>query len=204
LHERETEVETMNKLTRDDLFSLEKYAEVRPEFRARVMAHKKNRQLPIGPNATLYFEDALTMRYQIQEMLRAERIFEASGIQDELDAYNPLIPDGSNWKATFMMEYPDEEERRQQLQKLIGIERHVWAQIADFARITPVADEDLERETEEKTSSVHFLRFELTPEMAEAVKQGAPVSIGIDHPGYTHSVEPLAKNIRDSLAEDLG
>jgi hypothetical protein len=204
LHERETEVETMNKLTRDDLFSLEKYAEVRPEFRARVMAHKKNRQLPIGPNATLYFEDALTMRYQIQEMLRAERIFEASGIQDELDAYNPLIPDGSNWKATFMMEYPDEEERRQQLQKLIGIERHVWAQIADFARITPVADEDLERETEEKTSSVHFLRFELTPEMAEAVKQGAPVSIGIDHPAYTHSVEPLAKNIRDSLAQDLG
>jgi len=194
----------MNKLTRDDLFSLEKYAELRPEFRARVMAHKKNRQLSIGPNATLYFEDALTMRYQIQEMLRAERIFEAAGIQDELDAYNPLIPDGSNWKATFMMEFPDEQERRQQLQKLIGVERHVWAQVADFARITPVADEDLERETEEKTSSVHFLRFELPPEMAEAVKQGAPVSIGIDHPAYTHAVEPLAQNIRDSLAEDLG
>lgn len=194
----------MNKLTRDDLFSLEKYAELRPEFRARVMAHKKNRQLPVGPNATLYFEDALTMRYQIQEMLRAERIFEASGIQDELDAYNPLIPDGSNWKATFMMEFPDEEERRQQLQKLIGVERHVWAQVADFARITPLADEDLERETEEKTSSVHFLRFELTPEMAEAVKQGAPVSIGIDHPAYAYAVEPLAQNVRDSLAEDLG
>ena len=194
----------MNKLTRDDLFSLEKYAEVRPEFRARVMAHKKNRQVPIGPNATLYFEDVLTMRYQIQEMLRAERIFEAAGIQDELDAYNPLIPDGSNWKATFMMEFPDEQERRQQLQKLIGVERHVWAQVADFARITPVADEDLERETEEKTSSVHFLRFELPPEMAEAVKQGAPVSIGIDHPAYTHAVEPLAQNIRNSLAEDLG
>jgi hypothetical protein len=194
----------MNKLTRDDLFSLEKYAEVRPEFRARVMAHKKNRQVPIGPNATLYFEDMLTMRYQIQEMLRAERIFEAAGIQDELDAYNPLIPDGSNWKATFMMEFPDEQERRQQLQKLIGVERHVWAQVADFARITPVADEDLERETEEKTSSVHFLRFELPPEMAQAVKQGAPVSIGIDHPAYTHAVEPLAQNIRDSLAEDLG
>jgi len=194
----------MNKLTRDDLFSLEKYAELRPEFRARVMAHKKNRQLPIGPNATLYFEDALTMRYQIQEMLRAERIFEASGIQDELDAYNPLIPDGSNWKATLMMEFPDEEERRQQLQELIGVERHVWAQVADFARLTPLADEDLERETEEKTSSVHFLRFELTPEMAEAVKQGAPVSIGIDHPAYTYAVEPLAQNVRDSLAEDLG
>jgi hypothetical protein len=193
----------MNKLTRDDLFSLEKYAEVRPEFRARVMAHKKNRQLPIGPNATLYFEDALTMHYQIQEMLRAERIFEASGIQEELDAYNPLIPDGSNWKATFMMEYPDEDERRVQLAKLIGIERHVWAQIADFGRITPVADEDLERETQDKTSSVHFLRFELTPEMAEAVKQGAAISIGIDHPAYSHAVEPVPQNIRDSLAEDL-
>ena len=127
----------MNKLDRDKLFSLEKYAEVRPEFRARVMAHKKNRRLPIGPNAALYFEDALTMQYQIQEMLRIERIFEAAGIQEELDAYNPLIPDGSNWKATFMMEYPDEEERRVQLAKLIGIERHVWAQVADFARVTP-------------------------------------------------------------------
>ena len=143
----------MTKLTRDDLFSLEKYAEMRPEFRARVMAHKKNRQLPVGPNATLYFEDALTMHYQIQEMLRAERIFESAGIQEELDAYTPLIPDGSNWKATFMMEYPDEAERREQLARLIGIERHIWAQVADFSRITPIADEDLERETEEKTSS---------------------------------------------------
>ena len=193
----------MNKLTRDDLYSLEKYSEVRPEFRARVMAHKKNRRLPIGPNAALYFEDALTMHYQIQEMLRAERIFEASGIQEELDAYNPLIPDGSNWKATFMMEYPDEDERRVQLAKLIGIERHVWAQVADFARITPVADEDLERETEEKTSSVHFLRFELTAEMVAAVKAGSPISIGIDHPAYTYATEPVAQNIRDSLAADL-
>lgn len=193
----------MNKLTRDDLFSLEKYAEVRPEFRARVMAHKKNRRLPIGPNATLYFEDSLTMHYQIQEMLRAERIFEAAGIQEELDAYNPLIPDGSNWKATFMVEFPDEEERRTQLQKLIGIERHVWAQVADFSRITPVADEDLERETEDKTSSVHFLRFELTPEMAAAVKQGASISMGIDHPAYAYSADPVSQNIRDSLAEDL-
>ena len=193
----------MNKLTRDDLYSLEKYSEVRPEFHARVMAHKKNRRLPIGPNAALYFEDALTMHYQIQEMLRAERIFEASGIQEELDAYNPLIPDGSNWKATFMMEYPDEDERRVQLAKLIGIERHVWAQVADFARITPVADEDLERETEEKTSSVHFLRFELTAEMVAAVKAGSPISIGIDHPAYTYAAEPVAQNIRDSLAADL-
>ena len=193
----------MNKLTRDDLYSLEKYAEVRPDFRARVMAHKKNRQLPIGPNATLYFEDVLTMHYQIQEMLRAERIFESAGIQEELDAYNPLIPDGSNWKATFMMEYPDEGERREQLKKLIGIERHVWAQVGDLARISPIADEDLERETEEKTSSVHFLRFELTAEMAQAVRDGAPISIGIDHPAYTYAVEPLAQNVRDSLAQDL-
>lgn len=194
----------MKKLTRDDLFSLEKYAEVRPEFRARVMAHKTNRRLPVGPNATLYFEDVLTMQYQIQEMLRAERIFEAAGIQDELDAYNPLIPDGCNWKATFMMEYADADERREQLQRLIGIERHVWAQVADFARITPIADEDLERETEEKTSSVHFLRFELTAEMADAVRNGASISMGIDHPAYTHSVDPVAPNVRDSLAADLG
>ena len=193
----------MNKLSREDLFTLEKYAEVRPEFRARVMAHKKNRRLPIGPNATLYFEDTLTMHYQVQEMLRAERIFEASGIQEELDAYNPLIPDGSNWKATFMLEYPDDTERQKQLQKLIGIERQIWAQVADFARITPVADEDLERESEDKTSSVHFLRFELTPEMVAAVKQGAAISMGIDHPSYSYAVEPIAQNVRDSLAEDL-
>ena len=194
----------MNKLTRGDLLSLETYAEVRPEFRARVMAHKRNRQLPIGPNATLYFEDALTMHYQVQEMLRAERIFEAAGIQEELDAYNPLIPDGSNWKATFMMEYPDEAERREKLAQLLGIEKHIWVQVADFARVTPIADEDLERETADKTSSVHFLRIELTPEMAQAVKQGAPVSMGIDHPAYNYTAEPIPQNIRDSLAGDLG
>ena len=194
----------MQKLTRDDLYSLEKYAAIRKDFRAEVMAHKKPRRIAIGAHANLYFEDRMTMQYQIQEMLRIERIFEAESIQEELDAYNPLIPDGSNWKATFMLEYPDEGERRAQLAKLIGIERHVWAQVADFARVTPVADEDLERETDEKTSSVHFLRFELTPEMAEAVKQGAPISIGIDHPAYTHAIEPLPRNIRDSLAEDLG
>ena len=193
----------MNKLNRDSLFSLEKYAEVRPEFRARVIAHKKNRRLPVGPNAALYFEDALTMQYQVQEMLRIERIFEAAGIQEELDAYNPLIPDGSNWKATFMVEYPDENERRVQLEKLLGIEKHVWAQVADFARITPIADEDLEREDEHKTSSVHFMRFELTPEMVAAVKDGAAVSMGIDHPAYTYSVEPIPQNVRDSLAADL-
>ena len=194
----------MNKLSRDSLFSLEKYAEVRPEFRARVMAHKKNRRLALGPNAALYFEDTLTMQYQIQEMLRIERIFEAAGIQEELDAYNPLIPDGSNWKATFMLEYPDEDERRVQLAKLLGIERHVWAQVADFARVTPIADEDLEREDEQKTSSVHFLRFELSTEMVNAVKGGATVSMGVDHPLYTYAAEPIAQNIRDSLAGDLG
>ncbi len=192
-----------HKLTRDDLYSLEQYAEVRPEFRARVMAHKQDRRVPIGPNATLYFEDALTMQYQIQEMLRIERIFEAEGIQEELDAYNPLIPDGSNWKATFMMEYPDENERREQLKRLLGIEKHVWIQIGDLPRVTPIADEDLEREDEEKTSSVHFLRFELTPEMVEAVKGGAPVAMGIDHPNYTYMVERIPENVRESLVKDL-
>jgi len=191
------------KLTREDLYSLEKYAEVRADYRAKVMAHKRNRRVPVGPNATLYFEDAMTMQYQIQEMLRIEKIFEAAGIQEELDAYNPLIPDGSNWKATFMMEYPDEAERKVQLAKLLGIERHVWAQVADFSRVTPIADEDLEREDEQKTSSVHFLRFELTPEMAQAMKNGASLSIGIDHPYYSYSVEPVPQNVRDSLASDL-
>ena len=194
----------MQRLSRDDLYTLEDYARERPAFRSRVLAHKRPRKVHLGPHATLYFEDRLTIHYQIQEMLRAERIFEASGIQEELDAYNPLIPDGSNWKATFMLEYPDETERQKQLQKLMGIERQIWAQVADFARITPVADEDLDRESEEKTSSVHFLRFELTPEMVAAVKQGAAVSMGIDHPSYSYAVEPIAKNVRDSLAEDLG
>ncbi len=193
----------MQKLSRDDLYSLEKYAEVRPDFRARVMEHKRDRRVPIGPNATLYFEDALTMQYQIQEMLRIERIFEAEGIQEELDAYNPLIPDGSNWKATFMMEYADENERRKQLKRLLGIEKHVWVQVGDLPRVTPIADEDLDREDEEKTSSVHFLRFELTPEMVEAVKNGADIAMGIDHPNYTHTVEKVPQNVRDSLAKDL-
>jgi len=193
----------MAKLSREDLYSLEKYAEVRPEYRAKVMAHKKNRRLPIGPNANLYFEDQTTMQYQIQEMLRIEKIFEADGIQEELDAYNPLIPDGSNWKATFMMEYSDPDERRVQLSRLLGVEKHVWIQVADFSRVTPIADEDLEREDEEKTSSVHFMRFELTPEMVQAVKNGAALSAGIDHPNYAYSVEPIPQNIRDSLASDL-
>lgn len=193
----------MSKLTRDDLMSLEQYAENRAGFRDKVIAHKKNRQLPITPHATLYFEDRLTMQYQIQEMLRVERIFEAAGIQEELDAYNPLIPDGNNWKATFMIEYDDVEERKQALAKLVGVEDKVWLQVAGFDRVWAIADEDLERETEEKTSSVHFLRFELVPEMVAAVKNGAAINAGIDHDHLCQSIEPVPQNVRDSLAGDL-
>ena len=193
----------MNKLTRSDLYSLEKYAEMRPGFRARVMSHKRNRQVPVGPNATLYFEDALTVQYQIQEMLRIERIFEAAGIDDELGAYNPLIPDGSNWKATFMVEFPEVDERRVQLARLIGIEDKVWVQVSGHDRVYAIADEDLERENADKTSSVHFVRFELSPEMAGAVKSGAAISIGIDHESYRHAVEPVSPAVRDALAADL-
>jgi len=191
------------KLTRDELYSLEKYAQIRPEFRAKIMAHKKNRKVQVGPNATLHFEDRLTMQYQVQEMLRAERIFEAEGIQDELDAYNPLIPDGSNWKATFMVEFDDVDERKVMLAKLKGIERATWVQVSGFEKVRPICNEDLERETEDKTSSVHFMRFELTPEMVAAVKAGAAISVGIDHPEYHHEIEALPASIRDSLASDL-
>ena len=193
----------MKKLTRDDLYPLEKYAELRPGFRAQVMAHKQNRQVTIGPNATLYFEDRMTMQYQVQEMLRIERIFELEGINDELAAYNPLIPDGHNWKATFMVEYPEVEQRREALRRLKGVENHVWVRVAGFEPVRPIADEDLEREDEEKTSSVHFLRFELTPEMVKAVRQGAAVAMGIDHPAYTYQVDPVPPATRDALAKDL-
>ncbi|RLJ68065.1 DUF3501 family protein [Sulfurisoma sediminicola] len=189
-------------LTHADLYSLEQYHRLRPEFRARVIAHKKNRQLALGPNATLYFEDALTMQYQVQEMLRLERMFEPELIQEELDVYNPLIPDGSNWKATFMVEYPNEDERKRALAKLIGIEKAIWVQVADFARIHPIANEDLDRETEDKTSAVHFLRFELTPEMVAAAKAGAAIRAGIDHPQYQAEVT-VPPAVRDSLAGDL-
>jgi hypothetical protein len=199
----QTEPATMQKLSRNDLMSLEQYAKARNEFRARVMAHKQDRQVRIGSNATLYFEDRLTMQYQIQEMLRIERVFEEAGIQDELDAYNPLIPDGCNWKATFMVEFPDVDERRVALENMIGIEDKVWVQVTDFSKVYAIADEDLERENATKTSSVHFLRFELTPDMAQAVKRGAAVSMGIDHPAYTHSVTPVSPATRASLAQDL-
>jgi hypothetical protein len=193
----------MEKLKREDLYPLEKYTEIRPQFRAQVMAHKKNRVVPVGPNATLHFEDRLTMQYQVQEMLRAERIFEPEGIAEELAVYNALIPDGTNWKATFMVEFPDIEERRRQLKRLIGIEDKVWVRVDGFEPVYAVADEDLEREDEEKTSSVHFLRFELTPAMIRAVKNGAAVAVGIDHPEYTHKTDPLPPAARDSLAADL-
>jgi len=193
----------MSKLSHQDLYSLEEYARIRPEFRARVMAHKQHRRVPIGEHATLYFEDALTMQYQVQEMLRIERIFEADGIQDELDVYNPLIPDGNNWKATFMVEYEDEAERKQALSRLIGIERGLWVQVDGFDQVYPIANEDLDRETEDKTSSVHFVRFELTPEMVGAAKNGSRVSMGIEHTAYNHSVTDIATDIKHSLIADL-
>ncbi len=193
----------MQKLKREDLWSLEEYHRERPEFRRKVMAHKRDRIVPLGPNATIHFEDRLTMHYQVQEMLRAERIFEPEGIQEELDAYNPLIPDGTNWKATFMVEYDDPEVRREMLSKLVGIEDKVWVRVGDLPKVYPVADEDLERDQPDKTSSVHFLRFELTPEMVAAAKAGAPISVGVEHPLYTHAVEPVPENVRASLVRDL-
>jgi hypothetical protein len=192
----------MSKLTREDLYSLEEYANIRPEFRAKVMAHKKHRRVPIGPNAALYFEDALTMQYQVQEMLRIERIFEAEGINEELEVYNPLIPDGMNWKATFMIEFGDVEERKDALAKMIGIDKKLWVQVEGYDKVHPIANEDLERETEDKTSSVHFMRFELTADMVKAVLNGASISAGTDHEAYLHSTV-LDQATRDSLANDL-
>ena len=193
----------MKKLTREDLLSLEKYSEVRNDFRSKVIKHKKNRRLEIGPNATLYFEDNLIMHYQIQEMLRAERIFEANAINDELAVYNELIPDGNNWKATFMIEYADEGDRRLALSKMFGIEDKVWLKIDGFNEIYPFSDEDLERENENKTSAVHFLRFQLNHEMVGALKLGSQLSAGISHGDYQHTVNPIPYNIRESLISDL-
>lgn len=192
----------MNKLTHADLYSLEEYARIRPEFRARVMEHKKHRRVSIGEHAALYFEDSLIMQYQVQEMLRIERIFEQQGIQDELDVYNPLIPDGMNWKATFMLEYQDVEQRKQALARLLGVEKALWVQVEGFPRVHPIANEDMDRETEDKTSAVHFVRFELTREMVDAAKQGAQISAGIDHPAYQEEtvIEPA---VRESLVGDL-
>ena len=193
----------MPQLTRDSLMTLEAYARARPEFRARVMAHKKPRTIALGEHVTLIFEDELTIRYQIQEMLRAERVFEEAGIQDELDAYNPLIPDGSNWKATMMIEYVDPAERAKMLARLIGIEDRVWVQVEGCARVYAIADEDLERENADKTSSVHFLRFELERTMVQALKRGASLAVGVDHPAYSATVAPVAPPVHASLVNDL-
>jgi uncharacterized protein DUF3501 len=189
-------------IKRDSLLSLEAYARERNAFRARVMEHKKRRTVHLGDHLTLLFEDELTIRYQVQEMLRIERIFEEAGIQDELDAYNPLVPDGTNWKATMLIEYTDVDERKRMLERLKGIEREVWVQVQGCSGVHAIADEDLERETEEKTSSVHFLRFELTPQMCQALREGAAVSVGVDHPEYRARIE-LPSEVRAALAADL-
>jgi len=191
------------RITRDSLLTLEAYAKTRPDFRARVIAHKKPRTVHLGAHVTLLFEDELTIRYQIQEMLRIEKTFEDAGIQDELDVYNPLIPDGQNWKATMLVEYEDIDERRRALAKLKGIEDRVWVQVEGHPRSYAIADEDLERENEEKTSSVHFVRFELTPAMIAGLKAGATLSIGVDHPQYTETLRSVPEATRAALLADL-
>lgn len=192
----------MTHLTASDLMSLEQYARERASFRAKVLAHKKSRQVALGPNATLYFEDGLTIQYQVQEMLRIERIFEAEGIEDELSAYNPLIPDGSNWKATFMLEYPDVDVRKRELARLVGVEDKVWVQVDGHDKVFAIADEDMERDTEEKTSSVHFMRFELDAEMILALKGGAGLAMGVDHDNLA-VVVTVADAVRKALTNDL-
>jgi hypothetical protein len=194
----------MQKLKAADLYSLEQYSRERPAIRTKVMEHKRARQVAVGPNLMWLFEDRITIQYQVQEMLRAERIFESEGIQDELDAYNPLIPDGSNWKVTLLIEFPDENERRVQLTRLKGVEDRCWVQVAGFAKVFAIADEDLERENDEKTSSVHFLRFELSAEMAAAFKAGAALAMGVDHENYRHEINPVAPAVQASLRGDLG
>jgi hypothetical protein len=193
----------MEKLTVEQLFSLEQYARRRNEFRMQVLEHKRHRRLGIGPNMTWCFEDRLTIQYQIQEMLRAEKVFEPAGIIEELEAYNPLIPDGSNWKATLLLEFPDSEVRRDQLIRLRGVEARCWVQVAGFEKSFAIADEDLPRENAEKTSAVHFLRFELGAPMLGALKNGAALGAGVDHDHYRHAVEPVAAQLRASLVGDL-
>jgi len=194
---------TMPAITRESLMTLEAYAKARPEFRARVLDHKKNRRVALGDHVTLLFEDELTIRYQVQEMLRIEKTFEEAGILDELDAYNPLVPDGSNLKATMLVEYEDVEERHQALAGLRGIEARVWVQAGGSPRVYAVADEDLPRENEVKTSAVHFLRFELAPDMVAALKSGAALAIGVDHPAYHTDIPSLPPATRDALTADL-
>jgi hypothetical protein len=193
----------MQKLARADLMSLEQYAVERARLRDEVIAHKQLRRVQVGPNMTWSFEDRTTIRYQIQEMLRTERIFEGEGIQGELDAYNPLIPDGNNWKATLLIEFPEPAERHIALGQLIGVEDRCWIQAGGLERVFAIADEDLERENAEKTSAVHFLRFQLSPPMVNALKSGATLSVGVDHENYRHSVSPVPAPVRDALSADL-
>ena len=185
------------------LMTLEAYAKARKDFRARVLAHKKHRTVALGEHLTLIFEDELTIRYQVQEMLRVERIFEEEGIRDELAAYDPLIPDGSNWKATMLIEYPDVAERQAQLAVLRGIEDKVWIEVAGHARVYAIADEDMDRSNDEKTSAVHFLRFELTPPMIAALRAGGDLAIGVAHPAYTAQIDRVPPAVKSSLAGDL-
>lgn len=194
---------TMDKISRKSLMTLEAYAKARTDFRAQVIAHKKHRTVHLGDHVTLIFEDELTIRYQIQEMLRIEKIFEEQGIQDEIDAYNPLVPDGRNFKATMLIEYEDENERKAALARMKGIEDRTWVRVEGCAPVYAIADEDLDRENEEKTSSVHFLRFELTDEMAESLKYGVSLAIGVDHPHYSAKLEPVPAEIRAALVRDL-
>jgi len=193
----------MNKLTVSELFSLERYAKERPAFRMRVLEHKRDRQLAVGPHVTWLFEDRLTIQYQVQEMLRTERIFEPEGIEEELESYNPLIPDGANWKATLLIEYTDEAERRRELTQLKGIEDRCWVQVSGHEKVLAIADEDLERENEEKTSAVHFLRFELTGPMISSLRAGAELGVGIDHDRYRHAIQPVRDGTRKSLLADF-
>lgn len=192
----------MQALTRDDLMSLEEYHNARNDFKARLLSHKKPRQIALGPNARLYFEDRLTIQYQVQEMLRIEKIFQSEAIQEELDAYNPLIPDGSNLKATFMIEFDDPAERRVALGKMVGLEDTVWLQADGFDKVFAIANEDLERSTEEKTSAVHFMRFEFSDAMRTALQDGAALHAGIDHPAYTQQTT-VDTDTRDALVKDF-
>ena len=193
----------MPRITRDSLMTLEAYAKARKDFRAKVMAHKKLRAVHLGEHLTLLFEDELTIRYQIQEILRVEKSFEEQAIQDELDAYNPLVPDGHNWKATLLVEYEDVEERKQALAKLKGIEDRMWVQVGSLPRVYAIADEDLERENAEKTSAVHFVRFELTRSMVSELRRGSALSIGVDHPAYTFTLHELPEPTRRALLDDV-
>ena len=193
----------MPRIARESLLTLEAYAKERQAFRKRVLAHKKPRTVHLGAHLTLLFEDELTVRYQVQEMLRIEKTFEAAGIQDELDAYNPLVPDGRNWKATLQIEYEDADERRLALSRLQGIEDRVWVEVEGQSRVAAIADEDLERDTADKTSAVHFLRFELTAAMIAALKAGASLAMGVDHPHYRATFDPVPEATRQALLADL-